>query len=339
MRVARRSFLIAAAGLALSQSRAAAAEFYAGKQIELIVSTEAGVVYDAYARLLARYMPAHIPGAPSIVVENMPGGGGLKAANYMAQVAARDGTVIAGTHSAVFTMSKVFPKQARFDERSFSWIGSVTRDPYLAVVRADVPIRDVRDARRVVVSIGGPSAGSLGVDMVAIANALLGTKFRIIAGYKDPKDVLLAIQRREVDGAFAVSWSELGATGLVQQGKLRVIAQDGLTPSPVFGTAPLLLDLATSPEDRQALVFMMGRAEAARPYFAPPGVPPERLELLRRAFDATLADPGFRADAARMGLAVDGSMTGARLASFVDQLLSTPQRVIDNVRMILSRSR
>lgn len=330
----------AAFGLIAPVERAAAAgPFYAGKQIQIFVSTEAGTVYDAYARLLAQHMPEHIPGAPSIVVMNMPGGGGLKVANYMQDVAPRDGTSIAGTHSAVFTMSLVMPGQAHFDERKFSWIGSVTRDPYLAIVRPNAPIRSFDDARSSVITMGGPSAGSLGVDLVAVSNAVLGTKFKIVAGYKDPKEVLLALQRDEVDGTFAISWSELSSTGLVQQGKVRVIAQHGLTALPIFGDAPLLVDEAHTPQDRQALVFMVGRAEAARPYFAPPGVPADRLEILRRAFDATVADPAFLADAKRSNLAVDGPMTGEKLGGFVDELMSTPKSVTDRIQAILTQSR
>jgi tripartite-type tricarboxylate transporter receptor subunit TctC len=325
--------------LAYAGSTASAADFYAHKQIEIVVSTEAGTVYDAYARLLARHLPEHIPGDPSIIVDNMPGGGGLKAANYMFNEAPRDGTVIAGTHNAVFTMSLVFPSLAKFDERKFSWIGSVTKDPYLAIVRPDAPIRTVADAEKVGVTMGGPSAGSLGVDMVAISNALLGTKFKVIAGYKDPADVLLAMRRREVDGAFSISWSELKPTNLVQQGKVRIIAQEGVTPFPAFGPAPMLIAQARNEADREALVFMLGRAEAARPYFGPPGMPAERLAILRKAFDDSVRDPAFLADAARMRIAVDQPMDGDALAGFVNRLLSTPKPVTDRVAAILANSR
>ena len=318
---------------------AATNDFYEGKQIQIFVSTEAGTVYDSYARLLARYLPDHIAGRPVVVVQNMPGGGGLKAANYMYNVAPRDGTAIAGTHSAVFTMSLVFPSLAKFNERRFSWIGSVTKDPYLAIVNKDAPIKTLMDAKQVSVSMGGPSAGSLGVDMVAITNALLGTKMKAIAGYKDPRDVLLAMQRHEVDGTFSISWSELKSTNLLQQGKVRIIAQHGMTPFPAFGDAPLLINLAKSEADRQALIFMLGRQEAARPYFGPPDIPPDRLAILRRAFEDTVHDPSFLNDASQMKIAVDQPMSGVKLAAFVDRLQSTPKQVTDRVHTILGRSR
>jgi tripartite-type tricarboxylate transporter receptor subunit TctC len=334
--------LIATAALAMPAfaARAAAADdFYKGKQITIALSTDPGVVYDTYARLLAQYLPAHIPGNPSVVVENMPGGGGLKVANYIANIAPRDGTIIGGTHNAVLTMSKTEPDLAKFDERTFGWIGSVSADPYLAIVRDDVPIRTIEDAKTKVVSMGGPSAGSLGVDMVVVSNALLGTKFKLIAGYKDPAEIRLAMLRGEVDGTFSISWSELKPTNLLQQGKVRVIAQHGFTPFPAFGNAPLTINLAKNDADRQALIFMLGRQEAARPYFAPPGLPPARLETLRAAFAATVKDPRFLADAAKANIAVDQPMEGAALAQFVAKLDDTSPAIIDRISKILASSR
>ena len=337
---------IAAAGLATSllfghaPARAGEDEyFYKGKQIQIVLSTEPGTVYDSYARLLAQHMPKHMPNAPTMFVQNMPGGGGLKAAGYMATIAPRDGSVIAGTHNAVFTMSLSTPDQAKFDEKTFSWIGSPSRDPYLAIVWNSAPIKTIMDARTTQVSMGGPSAGSLGVDMVVIANELLGTKFKLVAGYKDPAEIRLAMSRGEVDGTFSVSWSELKPTNLLQEGKVRVIAQHGFTPFPEFGDAPMLMEQAKTEEDRQAMRFMLGRQEAARPYFGPPGVPPGRLALLRKAFADTMKDPDFLKDAAQMRIAVDQPMNGEDLAKFVAQLHATPKAVIDRIQTILAKAR
>ncbi len=320
-------------------ARAADDDFYKGKQVQIVVSTDSGTSYDSYARLLAQHMPRHIPGAPSIIVQNMPGGGGLKVANYMANIAPRDGTVIAGTLNAVFTMSLTTPDQAKFDENKFAWIGSVTRDPYIAIVSNTAPIKTIMDARTTQVSMGGASAGTLGVDMVAISNALLGTKFKLIAGYKDPGEVRLAMQRGEVDGTFSVSWSEVKPTNLVQEGKVRIIAQHGLTRFPEFGDAPMLMDQAPNEDARLALKFMLGRQEAARPYFAPPGAPAERVAILRRAFDATVKDPAYLADAAAMKLTIDEPMNGEDLTKFVAQMHTTPKAVIDRVAAILATAR
>ena len=269
----------------------------------------------------------------------MPGGGGLRVANQMFNLAPRDGTVIAGTHNAVLTMSLSAPGEARFREREFSWLGSVTRDPYLAVVGANVPIATIEDAKTKAVSMGGASAGSLGVDLVVIANALFGTKFRVVAGYKDPAEIRLAMLRGEVDGTFSVSWSEARQTNLVQEGKLRIIAQHGFTPHPELMGAPLLMDQARNQEDRDLITFMLGRQEAARPYFAPPGVPRERLEILRAAFAKTLRDPEFLREAAAAKVAIDQPMDGATLAAFVDRLMSTPKAVTDRVSTIIAGSR
>ena len=319
--------------------RAQEADFYRGKQVTLVVSTEPGTVYDAYARLLAQFMPAHIPGHPIIVAQNMPGGGGLRAANYVNNIAARDGTVFAGTHNAVLTMSLIAPDLAKFDERKFSWIGSVTKDPYVAVVGKDVPIATLEEAKTKSVSMGGPSAGSLGVDLPVVVNALFGTKFRIVAGYKDPVEVRLAMQRGEVDGTFSVSWSELKQSNLVRDGVFRVIAQHGLTRSAEIGAAPMLMEQARTGEDKAALLFMLGRQEAARPYFAPPEIPRERLAILRAAFMETVRDPAFVKLASDARLAIDGPMEGAALAEFDDKLMSTPASVTDRLQSILAQSR
>lgn len=313
--------------------------FYAGKQIQILVSAESGTVYDAYARLISRRLPDHLPGRPSVLVQNMPGGGGLRVANHMYNLAPRDGTVIAGTHNAVLTMSLSAPNEARFREREFSWLGSTTRDPYLAVVGAGVPIKTIEDAKTRSVSMGGASAGSLGVDLVVIANALFGTKFRVVAGYKDPAEIRLAMLRGEVDGTFSVSWSEARQSNLVQEGKLRIIAQHGFSAHPDLMGAPLLIDQAKTQADRDLLTFVLGRQEAARPYFAPPGVPPERLALLREAFSKTLRDPEFLREASTAKLAVDEPMDGVALGAFVDKLMTTPKSVTDRISTMIANSR
>jgi tripartite-type tricarboxylate transporter receptor subunit TctC len=331
---------LAAASLGFCAHAAAAQEnFYAGKQLQILVSTEPGTVYDAYARLVARVIGDHIAGRPSVIVQNMPGGGGLRVANHLANVSPRDGTAIAATHNAVLTMSLVNPDAAKFSERELSWIGSVTRDPYMAVVRADVPISTIDDAKTTVVSMGGASAGSLGVDLPVISNALFGTKLRVVGGYKDPGEVKLAMMRGEVDGTFSVSWSETKQAGLVQAGKLRIIAQHAFKPHPELGGAPLLMDQAKTDADRAALVFMLGRQEAARPYFAPPGVPRDRLEMLRTAFMKTMRDPEFLRQSESMKLGIDEPMDGASLAEFVGKLMSTPRSVTERIASIIAASR
>ena len=342
LRAARRRLaaLVLMSGVAaLSPALADEGDYYRGRQIQIVVSTEPGTVYDAYARLLAQYLPAHVPGRPSTLVQNMPGGGGLRAANFINNLAPRDGTVFAGTHNAVLTMSLIAPDQAKFDERRFAWIGSVTKDPYVAVVGKNVPIASLEEAKTTSVSMGGPSAGSLGVDLPVVVNALFGTKFRVVAGYKDPVEVRLAMQRGEVDGTFSVSWSELKQSNLVRDGVFRVIAQHGLSRTPEIGDAPMLMDQAKTDEDRAALLFMLGRQEAARPYFAPPDTPRERLDILRAAFAETLRDPEFVAQARGANLAIDGPMGGADLAKFVDTLMSTPRSVTDRLQAILAKSR
>jgi len=328
------------AALLASAGGAMAAEnpFYRGKQIRIVVSTDAGGAYDTYARLLAQVLKDHIPGNPTIVIQNMPGASGLKTANYMAATAPRDGTVIAGTHASILTSQLTSPGAATFEATKLSWIGSVTTDPFIGYVWHTVPIRSLDDARRRDVIMGGVSVGASSVDYAILARDMFGMRFKIVTGYKASNDVKLAMERGEVEGTFANGWSSIKTAEpeWLRDNKIRIIVQHGFRKLPELPDVPLFIDLAQNEADRQALVFMLARQEAAKPYFAPPDIPPEQLAILRRAFDATVRDPKFAALASKANVALEGPMTGDEVAALVMKVAQTPPAVVQRVTRMLT---
>jgi tripartite-type tricarboxylate transporter receptor subunit TctC len=342
--MARRHTAVTAA-LAVTAVLAAAAEtraddFYKNKQIRIISSTGPGVLYDLYSRLLARHMGRHIPGNPTVIVSNMVGAGGVVATNYVANVAPRDGTVLAGPHSNVPTAPLTTPDVVKFDANKLSWIGSITKEPLVAYVWHTAPVKVLADLKTQEVTMGGTSAGAAGVDIARLAIGLFDLKIKLVAGYKASSDVRLAMERGEVHGTFGNSWGDLQTTSQdwIKEGKVRVIGQHSLQRHHELQHVPLLIDLATTEADRQAVRFALAvRQEASKPYLAPPDIPAERLAILRHAFEATMKDPQFLAEAAASRLPVDGPLTGAALAALVAQIQRTPEPIVERVLKMIAK--
>jgi tripartite-type tricarboxylate transporter receptor subunit TctC len=316
-------------------------DFYKGKQLILVVSSDAGGAYDTYARLIAPIMRDYLPGNPTIIVQNMPGASGLKTANYIATTAPRDGTVIAATHAGVLSAQLTSPAAASFEATRLSWIGSVTTDPFVGYVWHTSPVRTLADLRTTEAVMGGVSVGAAGTDYAILARDLFGLKIKLVNGYKSSNDVKLAMERGEVQGTFANSWSSIrnAAPEWIRDGKIRIIVQHGFKPLPELPDVPLFISLAKTDADRQALVFMLARQEAAKPYFAPPGIPAERLAILRRAFDATVRDPRFLGLAGKAGVTVEGPMTGEELAALVVKVSNTSPDVVARIDGMLAENK
>ena len=312
---------------------AAENDFYSGKQIRLLVSSGPGGVYDTFGRLLARFLPAHLPGHPTIVVQNMAGASGIKATNYLYNNAPRDGTVIAGVHNGVPTAPFEEPKQAQFDVNKLSWIGSISEDPFVGYVWHTSPVQAYEAAKKSEVVIGSASLNSMGSKMAIVSNAFFGTKFKLVIGYEDSSRVKLALERGELQGTFANSWGDLKTQqpDWIRDKKVTIIIQHGYHPDPDLPDVPLFVDQAKSEPDRQALDLLLERQKFARPFVAPPGVPQARLELLRRAFDATMKDPEFVRGVRAARLGVNNPMSGEQLAKEVDRLSATPPHVMQRL--------
>ena len=317
------------------------AEFYAGKQIRLLISTDAGTTYDVYGRVLAEHMAPHIPGKPSFIVQNMPGAAGVKVANYIYAGAPRDGTVFAGTHSGIPTSTTLTPEGTQYDVNKLGWIGSITKEVYTAYVWHTSPVQSFAAARDRELIVGSQAIGSAGTDLAIMSNEFVGTKLKIITGYKSAPEVKLALEKGEVQGTFANAWSALKQQEptWITDRKVTLILQHGFEKHPEIPDVPLFIDQAKTPQGRQALELMLARQETGKPYFVPPDVPAERLTALRRAFDATMKDPAFAAALNKVKLDMDGPLTGERVAAMTLRLSQTSQTVVQSINAAFDKFR
>jgi tripartite-type tricarboxylate transporter receptor subunit TctC len=312
---------------------AADADFFKDKQMRMIVPTPPGGLYDSFSRMIAEHMPRHIPGNPQMIVQNMAGASGLTAANHMANVAAKDGTTIAAAHGSTGTASLFTPNEAKFDSGALSWIGSITKDPFIAYTWHTAPIKTLKDLETKEGIFGGAAVGSASIDFAILARDMFGMKLKIITGYTGGTEVKLAMERGELHGTFGNGWSSLKTvepTWLPEK-KVQILTQFGLERHPEMPDVPMFLDVAKTEPDRQALELILARQEISRPYYAPPGVPAARLAVLRRAFDATMKDPAFLATAAKAGAPVDGPMSGEQVEAIVKRQVSTPPAIVKRI--------
>lgn len=323
-----------ALSLALLSSPRAQEDFYAGKTIRLIVS--GGGAYEAFARNFARYMPAYLPGKPNIVVQEMPGGGGMRAGSYLYNIAPRDGTVIGAVHGSVITAPLLSPGIADFDVNKFGWIGNATRDVYIGYVNKTASVQSLEESKTRQVIMGGTSLGSNGIDMAIIGRDLFGLKFKIISGYKTSVDTKLAMDRNEIDGTAGSTLGSLKTSGMMDNGSVKIIFQHGFAKHPDLPDVPLFSDLAKTDTEREMLNVMLARGEFAKPYLAPPDLPPQRLELLRTAFMRTTQDPGFIADVTKQKLEYDQPTSGQDLAVLIAKVLNTSPTTIDRLNKLLT---
>jgi len=301
--------LLALASAALAAAPAAAADYYAGKTIELVVGGEAGGGYDIYARAVARHLTGHIPGNPTIVVKNMPGAGGVVLANHLQARAARDGTELAALeHGTAFT-SLLTSARVDFDPLRFSWLGSMEQFTPIAAVWHTVPIYSADDLMTKEMTVGTSGAGSTTSGYPHSLNAILGTRMKVIAGYPGSAEVNLAIERGELDGVASWCWTCLKGQKphWVSEKKMRVVMQLAPVGDPELSAMriPTAFERAKTDEQRQMLTIVFGSVALSRPFVAPPDLPPERLALLRKGFEAAVKDPALIADATSKGFVVE----------------------------------
>jgi tripartite-type tricarboxylate transporter receptor subunit TctC len=332
--------LTVAVALALSAAPARAqtpAEFYKGKQISAYVGFSAGGGYDLYARVLARHMGRHIPGNPQIVPQNMPGAGSLRAANYIAQVAPRDGTAFATMGRASVVAPLFGQGGAQFDPRRFTWLGSANDEVSVCVVwNGRSKVTKFEDLLTQELAVGGTGAAADTDQFPRMINGVLGTKMKIITGYPGGNDVNLAMERGEVDGRCGWSWSSVESTRKVwiTGKKITVLMQLSLKKHPDLPDVPLIVDLAKTDEQRQLLKLIFARQPLGRPFLAPPGVPQDRIDTLRKAFMDTMADKDFLAEADKAQLEIT-PIDGASLQKLVTEVYQTPPAIAHKAAEIL----
>ena len=313
-------------GLAgLPESLRAEESFFENRTISMIVS--GGGAYDAYARLTARYLPHYIKGAPKIIVQNFPGGGGVRAASFLYKIAPKDGSTIAGVHGSVITAPILLPDLVDFDTQKFGWIGNITRDVYIGYVKNESAIRNLEDLKTKEMIAGATVLGTAGVDMAVLAHDVFDLKVKLIAGYKNSQDIKLAMDRGEVQGTMSSGWFSLKRSSLWEDRKVRILYQWGNAKHKDLQDVPLFMDLAKDDAQRAMLRLMAVREEISKPYMAPPGIPADRLQIYRDAFRAMVADPEFVQEARRQALDVEEPMSGEDLQDLIQQIQATPKSV------------
>jgi len=326
--------LLAAAG-AQAASSDDVARFYAGKQVSLYIGSTPGGGYDSYARLIARHLGDHLPGAPSIVPVNMPGAGGNKVAYYIYAVAPKDGTAIGAIFPGGVMEPLIGDKPVQHDPTKLVYLGSANTEVFVCYVRADAPVKSFKDALATEVSMAPSAEGGSTRDFPLMLDHVLGAKFKIVVGYPGSREMMLAIEQGEVAGQCGISISSL-ATAMpdwIPSGKVRVLAQEGSKLDPALAKlgVPLTIDFARTDDERQVLELMYSQGVFGRPYVVPPGVPPERVAALRQAFIETLRDRATLEDAKRMRLAVD-PVAGEEVQTLVAKVFATPPQIVKRLK-------
>ncbi len=332
--------LLAGIGLLQSVHSGSAQEagnFFAGKQIRIIVGTGTGGGYDTYARLVARHLGQQIPGNPTFVVENMPGASGIKAVNYLYSGAPKDGTVLAAFNNAIPFYQAIGQPGISFKSEELSWVGSLTQTATVVAVWHGAGVKTIEDAKRKEVIMGATGAAGTKATYPTLLNNTLGTKFKIVAGYSGSKTVLLAIERDEVQGDGSNPWSTWHAAkpDWVKEGKIVPLVQIGLKKEADIPNVPLLTDLATNDEQRAMFAFTAAPVAMQQPFAGPPGMPPERLAILRRAFDQMVRDPAFRAEVEKLKLDLD-PLPGAEVEKIARSVVNTPAGIVQKVQAAMA---
>lgn len=316
----------------------AISDFYKGKNVTIVIGFAPGGGVDTYGRMMARHLGDHLAGKPNVIVQNMPGGGGFKATNYIYNAAPKDGsfiTVMLPTNAIEPAMGNA---NAKWDTFKLNWLGNMARDSSSCVVSPKSKVKSIEQARTQELTIGATGPSSTTAQHPFALAHIFGLKIKVISGYTGTAPIRLAMEKGEVDGMCSF-WASaaLGPQARdVKSGQLIPIIQTGSKKVPVFGDAPLVYDLAKTPEDKQVLRFVFGTAEISRPFAGPPSVPAERVEALRTAFMAAMNDPGLKADAAKSKLVID-PMTGKETEEAFHEILSAPKSVIERAKVVIRK--
>jgi tripartite-type tricarboxylate transporter receptor subunit TctC len=312
------------------------ADFYRGRSIALIIGYSAGGGYDAYGRTVARHLGKHIPGNPAVIAQNMPGAGSLRAANWLYNVAPKDGSAVAHFSRGLAMEPLIGTSATQFDARKFAWLGSGTDEVSICLTWHSSPVKTWNDLLTIPSVMGGEGSGSDPDIFSAMIKNAFGAKLKVVSGYPGTAEVALAIERGEIDGRCGWSWSSLKLTkpDWIADKRVNLITQLALKKSPELADVPLIFAFAANDRQRQMLRLVLSRQSMARPFAAPPALPEERKAALRQAFERTFADPEFLAEAKQRGLEVN-PVTGAEIDKLVGELYQTPPEIIAETRAII----
>lgn len=321
--------LIAIAASIAAGATAAKSEddFYKGKQIKIVITTNAGGDYDQWARLIIRYMGKYIPGAPTFIPQNMPGAGGIIATNFLYIQAPKDGTTIGMIGRNLPYQALMKEDNIRFDPTKFGYIGSPELTNRVCVARGDAPVKRAQDLFEKELLVGGAGAGTAVSMTPTLLSNLLGMKLKLVEGYGGSNNVMLALERGEVQGICqTISSIRNTKPGWIEDGRLKILFNTERQPIPGVD-APSVFEFVKTEEQRRILALYTSSVELGRPMVVPPDVPPERLAILRKAFVETLADKELKSEAERQGLEL-GVVTGEDLTGLIADLMSTPPDIV-----------
>ncbi|MDB5510401.1 MAG: efflux transporter protein [Hyphomicrobiales bacterium] len=323
--------LVAGAVPAAAQS----GEFFAGKTVSMIIGFGPGGGYDLWGRVVARHIGKHLPGNPTVVPQNMPGAGSYNAAAHIYTIAPKDGTVMGIIARDAPLGPLTGADGARFDPLKMSWLGTPTIETNVCIAMANSPVKSVKDLTEKTLIVGDTGAGTGTRSYPKALNELLGMKFKLISGFPSSSNVFLAMERGEVDGICESLDSVHGKKpDWITDKKVNVIFQGGVEPNPELKDVPFILDLARNEEERQSLKFLYAGQGIGRPFVAPPGLAPERLAMLRKAFDATMKDPEFLAEVKKQKLDLDPH-NGEYLEKLVRDIYATPKPVVEKIGALI----
>ena len=334
------SICAAAMAAALASTAAHAADpiaaAYADKQLKLIVSSSPGGGYDLYARTIARHMGSHLPGDPTIVPQNMPGAGGIKAANYLYTVAPKDGLTIGSLQNTVPFEPMYGTKQASFDPGGFNWLGSPTKEVAFLLVWHAVPVDSLADAKGHQFILGSSGAASTPSFYARVLATVFNLNIKLINGYPGQTESFLAMEKGENEGYSSTFWSSLKTAhpDWIADRKIKILVQYALEPHPELKDVPFALDIIANPDDRQLMEVASAPLSLGRPFVAPPGVADERVAALRSALTATFDDPAFKAECATVRLECDAPVSGAETQAIIARMYASPAPVLTRLRHI-----
>ena len=334
--------LIAVAAACLAANAASAQDaieaFYRGKTVTIVVGSAVGGGFDAYARLVGRHLSRFIPGNPNIVVQNIPGAGSNKAASYVALQAAKDGTVIGAVQAVAVTQTLVSDQPLPHDPSKLTMLGSVNQSVFFCVVRSDAPVKSFQEVFEKEAIIGTSSEGATLRDYPVFLINVLGVKIRVIGGYAGSREIMLAMERNEVQGMCGMDWSSFQTQqrDWVSKGFARLLAQEDLQGHPIMNKmgVPLTISFAKNEEDRQVMELIYSQNMFGRPYIMAPGIPADRVAALRKALASMVQDTAFLADAEKSRLDI-APMGGEALQTLVAKLYALPPAVIERAKKSL----
>lgn len=325
------------AASAAPANAADAADFYKGRTVSLVIGYSVGGGYDLYAREVARFLGKHIPGNPTIVPQNMPGAGSLKSVMYLYAAAPKDGSVI-GTFGRTEAVAPLLtPDEAKFDATKLGWLGSVTSETSTCVTWKTSKIKTWADALTTPFTLAGEGAGADPDVFARLIKNVFGAKVKLVSGYPGTNDQSLAMERGEVDGECGLSWGTLKSrhADWLRDKSVNIFIQAALKKEPELPNVTFIMDLAKTQEQQQILKLVLSGQTMARPFATPPGVPADRLAVLRKAFDDTMKDPDFLAETKRARMEIN-PITGQEIDTLLREVYASPKDVVDKAEHAIS---